>query len=116
MKLLICQNPSVGELWEQLPWVFLEQGSAWFVLAGISCSSPRGDCGSRSRLAFAIGSEHLVNGCKCSPLHVFAVAPSLKRAFVELSKYILSGVRATRLPGGDESAWVSQVCGSLWKA
>lgn len=68
---------------------------------------PPGDCGSCSRLAFAIGSEHLVNGCKRSPLHAFAVAPSLKWAFVDLSKYILSGVRATRLPGGDESAWVS---------
>lgn len=68
---------------------------------------PPGDCGSCSRLAFAIGSEHLVNGSKRSPLHAFAVAPSLKRAFVDLSKYILSGVRARRLPGGDESAWAS---------
>lgn len=76
---------------------------------------------------FAVGSEHLVNGCKRSPLHAFAITTSLKRAFVELSKYILSGAKcwcqgheATKWGwkclGGARLAMVAQVCGTPLKA
>lgn len=60
--------------------VFLEQGSARFVLARASCSSVRVTTELFS-LGFAIASKHPVNGCDHSP-SPFAITPSLMRAVV----------------------------------
>lgn len=80
MKFLPCKNPFVQQPRIDPGRVFLEQGSAHFVLAKVSCSSVWVTA-ELLLLGFATGSKHPVNGCNCSP-SPFAITPFLMRAVV----------------------------------
>lgn len=88
MKLFTCQKHFIQELWQQLPWVFLEPRTGWVC----PCSSTW-MLQELLLLGFSYWLRASGKWVQILPFCAFAITSSLKRAFVRLSKYILSSAR-----------------------
>lgn len=103
MKLFTCQKHFIQELWQQLPWLFLEPRTGWVC----PCSSTW-MLQELLLLGFSYWLRASGKWVQILPFCAFAITSSLKRAFVRLSKYILSSARCwcQGYEVRHESAWV----------